>query len=85
MRSVLGLGLMFGLLLVPGLAGAGDSLTTYANALRQKAAELKQTPAQLRWQQIPWLTDLDEGVRLARLENRPLMLWTSGDDPLGRC
>jgi hypothetical protein len=29
--------------------------------------------------------DLNEAVRVARAEKRPLLLWTSGDDPLDRC
>ena len=42
-------------------------------------------PGELRWQQIPWLLDLEEGMRRARAENRPLLLFVSGDEPLGRC
>lgn len=42
-------------------------------------------PDELKWRQIPWLTDLDEGVRQAKQENRPIFLWVSGDDPLERC
>jgi hypothetical protein len=46
-----------------------------------------QTPrgAELKWQQIPWLVDLDAGIRAARAENRPLLLFVSGDDPLEKC
>ena len=29
--------------------------------------------------------DLNDGMRVAREENRPLLLWTSGDEPLDRC
>jgi hypothetical protein len=42
-------------------------------------------PAELAYRQIPWLVDLSEAVRVARAEKRPLLLWTSGDDPLDRC
>ncbi len=43
-------------------------------------------PAELvKWQRIPWLTDLSEAVRTARAEKRPLLIWASGDDPLERC
>jgi hypothetical protein len=42
-------------------------------------------PGELRWQQIPWLTDLREGIRQAQAEHRPLMLFVSGDDPLEKC
>lgn len=39
----------------------------------------------LKWQQIPWLTDLREAVRQAKEEKRPLVLFVSGDDPLEKC
>jgi len=42
-------------------------------------------PAELAYRQIPWVVDLNEAVRAARAEKRPLLLWTSGDDPLDRC
>ena len=42
-------------------------------------------PGELKWQQIPWLTDLREGVRQAKEEKRPLVLFVSGDDPLEKC
>ena len=41
--------------------------------------------AELKWQQIPWLTDLREAVRQARAERRPLVLFVSGDEPLEKC
>ena len=42
-------------------------------------------PGELAWQRIPWLTDLGEGIRLAKAEGRPLVLFVSGDDPLEKC
>jgi hypothetical protein len=42
-------------------------------------------PGELKWQQIPWLTDLQEGIREAKAERRPLLLFVSGDDPLEKC
>jgi hypothetical protein len=42
-------------------------------------------PSELAYRQIPWLVDLNEGLRVAREQKRPLLLWTSGDDPLDRC
>jgi hypothetical protein len=67
-------------------SGADDNgLRAYAAALRTRAEQIRQSPAELRWQTIPWLTDLNEGLKQARAEQRPLLLWTTGDDPLGRC
>ena len=45
----------------------------------------KPLAGELRWQQIPWLVDLREGIRRAGAEGRPLLLFVSGDDPLERC
>jgi hypothetical protein len=42
-------------------------------------------PRELAYREIPWLVDLNDGMRVAREENRPLLLWTSGDEPLDRC
>jgi hypothetical protein len=42
-------------------------------------------PGELKWQTIPWMLDLNLGIRLAREEKRPLLLWVSGDDPLEKC
>jgi hypothetical protein len=54
-------------------------------ALAERAAAIKPVAEELRWQQIPWLTDLAEGQRLAQAERRPIFLWVTGDDPLERC
>jgi len=42
-------------------------------------------PRAMKYREIPWLLDLEEGIRLAKKEKRPLLIWTSGDDPLERC
>jgi len=52
----------------------------------QLYAETTLFPQPTKWRDaIPWLLDLDAGIRLARDEKRPLLIWTSGDDPLERC
>jgi hypothetical protein len=42
-------------------------------------------PQQTKYEEIPWLLDLEEGITLAKQEKRPILIWTSGDDPLERC
>ena len=54
-------------------------------AARMYDAVKKPHPGELKWQQIPWLTDLREAMRQARAEGRPLMLFVSGDEPLEKC
>ena len=65
------------------LWGADEHLKD--QALMRRAAAIKPTPEELRWQQIPWVTDLAEGQRLAKAEGRPIFLWVTGDDPLESC
>jgi hypothetical protein len=49
-------------------------------------AETTLFPQPTKWRDaIPWVLDLDTGIRLARGEKRPLLIWVSGDDPLERC
>ncbi len=57
---------------------AGDDLARRAEIIKPK-------PGEYKWKQIPWIVDLNEGIRLAREEKRPILLWVSGDDPLERC
>ena len=49
------------------------------------AAVVKPRPEEDRWQQVPWITDVNEGRRLAREEKRPILLWTILGDPLDEC
>ena len=56
-----------------------------ADAARMYGFVKTPHPGELKWQQIPWLTDLRQGIRQARAENRPLLLFVSGDDPLEKC
>ncbi len=49
------------------------------------AAVIMPQSHEVKWQQIPWETDLNKGLDLAREERRPIFLWVTGDDPLQRC
>ena len=66
-------------------AGAGDPLAYEARALKDMAKLIRQDEALLRWRDIPWYIDAVEGLKTAREEKRPVLLWVTGDDPLGRC
>jgi hypothetical protein len=55
-------------------------------AAAQLYADTTLFPQPTKWRDgIPWLLDLDEGIRVATQEKRPVLIWTSGDDPLERC
>ena len=53
--------------------------------LARLAKIIKPSAAANKWQQIPWLTDLNEARRLATKEQRPLFLWTVFGEPLDEC
>jgi hypothetical protein len=72
-------------LAVAGILFLAGSVCRAGGGVWKQAEGLRQPPELLRWQRIPWLTDLDEGIRTARAEKRPLLIWASGDDPLERC
>ena len=72
-------------LLTAGSILLGADARPADQALAKRAAAIKPAAEELLWQQIPWVLDLNEGIRLAREEKRPLLLWVSGDDPLERC
>jgi hypothetical protein len=77
-----------GLLALAGGAGAGAGADPHSfdlQTLKAKAVLVKQDDTLLRWREIPWYTDAVEGIKAARSEKRPLLLWVTGDDPLGRC
>jgi hypothetical protein len=71
------------------LLGQPDYTHLDLSAQRLVAA-VKPTPAELRWQQIPWELDLQEAMDLAKKEQRPIFLWAAGGRgrdgvPLERC
>ena len=53
--------------------------------LTKLATIIKPSAAANKWQQIPWLTDLNEARKLATEEKRPLFLWTVFGEPLDEC
>jgi hypothetical protein len=83
-------------LLLPLIAAAGVRAESRpqgkhpdVSALSREAAQLYADtllfPRSTRWLNVPWLGDLNEGLRVAKAEKRPVLIWVSGDDPLERC
>lgn len=71
------------LALPTGLAGADEG--KLANDLPHRAAQIRPTAAELRWQEIPWQGSLVEAHKVARAEKRLLLVWTLDEDPFERC
>jgi hypothetical protein len=62
-------------------AGKSPSL----EELAKLAAVVKPKPDEEKWQNIPWVTEVNEGQRVAREEKRPILLWTILGEPLDEC
>jgi hypothetical protein len=88
---ILGIRLLLGVGLLVVAAGAhgqavesGKPLPT-SPELAKLAAVIKPSAAANKWQQIPWLTDVNDARKLAKEEKRPLFLWTVFGEPLDEC
>jgi hypothetical protein len=65
---------------------AKEDVARLPAAAAQLYADTTLFPQPTKWRDaIPWLLDLEEGIRVAQEEKRPILIWTSGDDPLERC
>ena len=54
-------------------------------ALQRTADAVRATAAEMNFMKIPWVTDLFEGLRLAKDERRPVFLYMITGDPLDDC
>ena len=54
-----------------------------ATAFRGLMAYVRPRSEEVRWQTIPWQTDLWEARRLAMEQGKPIFLWTMNGNPLG--
>jgi hypothetical protein len=59
-------------------SGAYDAAT-----FREWLAYVRPRPEEVRWQDIPWQTDLWEARRLAAAAGKPIFLWAMNGNPLG--
>ena len=63
-------------------AGSGSIALDQAS-VRELIAFIRPRPDELRWQTIPWQTDLREACRLAAQQGKPVFLWAMNGNPLG--
>ena len=43
------------------------------------------TDAEMKWKRVPWMSHLDEAVKGAAKEKRPVCVWVVDNEPLDRC
>jgi hypothetical protein len=58
-------------------------MAVHAGSFREWLAYVRPRPEEVRWQTIPWQTDLWEARRLAAQQRRPIFLWAMNGNPLG--
>lgn len=57
----------------------------WETALLKRAATIRPTADELRWQTIPWVATPEEAIRLAKAEKRPIFVFTVDGNPFDRC
>jgi hypothetical protein len=60
-----------------------ETRTLDANTFGEWLAYVRPRPEEVRWQDVPWQTDLWEARRLAMETGKPIFLWTMNGNPLG--
>jgi hypothetical protein len=68
---------------LPG--GSHPDISRLPKEAAQLYADTTLFPQPTKWLDIPWGLDLNDSIRAAKAENRPVLIWVSGDDPLERC
>ena len=82
-----------GLLLAAGLAPLSAQPPTNDpdwQKLERRAAALRPTADEVKWQELPWVVDPDDAIAAAKAEKRPIFFWAAGGRgrdglPLERC
>ena len=41
--------------------------------------------AEMKWKRVGWMTRLDEAMKVAAKEKRPVCVWVVDNEPLDRC
>ncbi|MGH2561428.1 MAG: hypothetical protein ACRDJH_20375 [Thermomicrobiales bacterium] len=57
--------------------------TIAETGFRETLAYVRPKPDELRWQEIPWQTELRAACRIAAAERKPILLWAMNGNPLG--
>ena len=62
-----------------------DESTDWRDDLVEKAASIRATDEELRWLEIPWAASAEEAIKIAKAEQRPLLVFSVDGDPMDRC
>lgn len=57
--------------------------TINPETFRSTLRHIRPRAEELSWQSIPWQMDMFEAMRIARDQQKPVLLWTMNGNPLG--
>ncbi|MER3417424.1 MAG: hypothetical protein C4297_14620 [Gemmataceae bacterium] len=63
------------------LAVAADPQPISPSQFRERLAQVKLQPGESRFLEIPWLLSMDEALKKAAEEGKPILVWSGAGGP----
>ena len=77
--------LLAGVVLTLTTAVSADDIDRLPNGAGLRYKAILPIESEHKWKRIPWMTHLDEAVKVAAKEKRPVCVWVVDNEPLDRC
>ena len=77
--------LLVGVVLTLTTAVSGADVDRLPKEAALRYAAILPVESEAKWKRIPWMTRLDEAVKVAAKEKRPVCIWVVDNEPLDRC
>ena len=77
--------LFAGLLLALANAATADDIDRLPGDKADYYKAIVPAEAEMKWKRVPWMTRLDEAMKVAAKEKRPVCIWVVDNEPLDRC
>ena len=77
--------LLTGLLLAVASMATADDYDRLPGDVANYYKAVMPAEAEMKWKRVPWMTRLDEAMKVAAKEKRPVCIWVVDNEPLDRC
>jgi hypothetical protein len=77
--------LLAGLLLALPAMATADDIDRLPGDKADYYKAIVPADAEMKWKRVPWMTRLDEAMKVAAKEKRPVCIWVVDNEPLDRC
>lgn len=77
--------LLTGVLLTLATAATADDIDRLPGDKASYYKAIVPVEAEMKWKRVPWMTRLDEAMKVAAKEKRPVCIWVVDNEPLDRC